>query len=84
MPHHVFPEVRSTSEIYGYVKNGAFAGVPISGVCSNIKKSIQIYLLIFMILKYMNFKFSIITVLVLNVILNYSSLPFIERFFLRT
>ncbi|XP_078325512.1 glycerol kinase-like isoform X2 [Crassostrea virginica] len=32
IPHHVFPEVRSTSEIYGYVKNGAFAGVPISGM----------------------------------------------------
>lgn len=32
IPHHVFAEVKSTSEIYGYVKNGALAGVPISGM----------------------------------------------------
>jgi hypothetical protein len=32
IPHDVFAEVRSTSEIYGHIKDGPLAGVPISGV----------------------------------------------------
>ncbi|XP_062597028.1 glycerol kinase-like, partial [Saccostrea cucullata] len=32
IPHDVFAEIRSTSEIYGYIKQGPLAGIPISGM----------------------------------------------------
>ncbi|XP_056012201.1 glycerol kinase-like isoform X1 [Ostrea edulis] len=37
IPHDVFAEVRSTSEIYGYIKSGPLAGIPISGMLGDQK-----------------------------------------------
>lgn len=33
IPLEILPEIRSSSEIYGYIQDEIMAGVPISGVC---------------------------------------------------
>lgn len=34
IPPEILPQIRSSSEIYGYIQDELLQGVPISGVCS--------------------------------------------------
>lgn len=43
IPPEILPQIRSSSEIYGYIQDELLQGVPISGVCNPL-------LLIFIIL----------------------------------
>ncbi|KAK7790598.1 hypothetical protein R5R35_012558 [Gryllus longicercus] len=40
VPQHILPEIRSSSEIYGYVQEEPFEGVPISGILGNQQSSL--------------------------------------------
>ncbi|KAL0274388.1 UNVERIFIED_CONTAM: hypothetical protein PYX00_006831 [Menopon gallinae] len=35
IPQNILPEIRSSSEIYGYIKEGPLSGIPISGILGN-------------------------------------------------
>jgi len=35
IPPEILPEIRSSSEIYGYIQDELLQGVPISGVCNS-------------------------------------------------
>lgn len=35
IPPEILPQIRSSSEIYGYIQDELLQGVPISGVCNS-------------------------------------------------